>query len=101
MAYLSVGETNRRIADYLSRFSDAVASQDAAALTPLLAVTSAASSPVADALAAASSPDSALRLLAHYPQDLADILSPLLRSIHSLRLRRYADAYASFEKSAG
>ncbi|RWV92193.1 hypothetical protein GW17_00045456 [Ensete ventricosum] len=40
MAYLSMGEAHRRITDYLSRFSDAVSSQDAAALSPLLAVSS-------------------------------------------------------------
>lgn len=40
MAYLSMGEAHRRITDYLSRFCDAVSSQDAATLSALLAISS-------------------------------------------------------------
>lgn len=99
--YPSMGESHRRISDYLSRFSDAVSSQDASSLSSLLSFTS--NSPlilsIADALAA--SPDSATRLLSHHHlQHLSDILSPLLLSLHSYRLRRFADAYVSFDKSA-
>ncbi|KAG0482192.1 hypothetical protein HPP92_010276 [Vanilla planifolia] len=40
MAYVSMGEAHRRITDFLFRFSEAVSSQDGAALKPLLAVSS-------------------------------------------------------------
>lgn len=40
MAYVSMGEAHRRITDFLGRFSDAISSQDGAALKPLLAVSS-------------------------------------------------------------
>lgn len=40
MAYVSMGEAHRRITDFLSRFSDAISSQDGAALRSLLAVSS-------------------------------------------------------------
>lgn len=97
MAYMSMGEAHRRVADYVSRFSDAVSAQDPSSLPPLLSV----SSPSASL----SSLSQALTLLQDWSRlvnshPLAEVLHPLLRCLHSCRLSRFADAYASFEKSA-
>ncbi|CAL5064554.1 unnamed protein product [Urochloa decumbens] len=98
MAYLSMGEAHRRIGDYLSRVVNAISSSDGAALASLVAVSSApASTPLSDALAAF--PDFPRLAGDRYPH-LADFLVPLLRSIHSHSLQRFADAYSSFEKAA-
>ncbi|KAJ4747623.1 PCI domain-containing 2 [Rhynchospora pubera] len=99
-AYLSLAESQRRIAGYLHRFVDAIARQDGAALRPLLAVSSGASLlPLADALA--NFPDSS-RLVTQSDQiaQFAEILLPLLKSIQSHRLRCFAEAYSSYEKAA-
>ncbi|BAF24988.1 enhanced ethylene response protein 5 [Oryza sativa Japonica Group] len=97
-AYLSMGEAHRRIADYLSRVADSVSSSDGAALASLLAVSSAqAPAPLSDALSAF--PDFPRLAADRYPH-LSDLLPPLLRAIHSHSLRRFADAYSSFEKAA-
>lgn len=130
MAYLSMGEAHRRITDYLSRFSDAVSSQDAAVLSPLLAVSSNSASlqSLADALNVfqvlhhtlhscrpprfLSSSHSVHRFVIlaqdsnrlvgqlERSSQLAEILSPLLRCIQSYRLGRFADAYVVLEKAA-
>ncbi|CAL9127078.1 PAM [Musa troglodytarum] len=101
MAYLSMGEAHRRITDYLSRFSDAVSSQDAAVLSPLLAVSSNTTflQSLADALNVFQDSN---RLVAQMERSsqLAEILSPLLRCIQSYRLGRFADAYVALEKAA-
>lgn len=97
-AYLSMGEAHRRIGDYLARVSRAISSSDGTALASLLSISSApASTPLTDALAAFRDFP---RLAADRFPDLADLLVPLLRTIHSHSLQRYADAYASFEKAA-
>uniref|UniRef100_A0A0D9XDD0 PCI domain-containing protein n=1 Tax=Leersia perrieri TaxID=77586 RepID=A0A0D9XDD0_9ORYZ len=96
-AYLSMGEAHRRIGDYLSRVADSIASSDGAALASLLAVSSSAPAPLSDALSAL--PDFPRLAADRYP-DLSDLLPPLLRAIHSHSLRRFADAYSSFEKAA-
>ncbi|URE16342.1 PAM [Musa troglodytarum] len=130
MAYLSMGEAHRRITDYLSRFSDAVSSQDAAVLSPLLAVSSNTTflQSLADALnvfqvlhhtlhscrppcfLSSSHSDHRFVILAQdsnrlvaqmeRSSQLAEILSPLLRCIQSYRLGRFADAYVALEKAA-
>ncbi|CAL5078748.1 unnamed protein product [Urochloa decumbens] len=97
-AYLSMGEAHRRIGDYLSRVVSAISSSDGAALASLVAVSSAPGpTPLSDALAAF--PDFPRLAGDRYPH-LADLLVPLLRSIHSHSLHRFADAYSSFEKAA-
>ncbi|CAL5081310.1 unnamed protein product [Urochloa decumbens] len=97
-AYLSMGEAHRRIGDYLSRVVNAISSSDGAALASLVAVSSApGSTPLSDALA--TFPDFPRLAGDRYPH-LADFLVPLLRSIHSHSLQRFADAYSSFEKAA-
>jgi nuclear mRNA export protein PCID2/THP1 len=89
---------HRRIGDYLSRVADAISCSDGTALASLLAVSSPqASTPLTGPLAAF--PDFP-RLAADRFPNLADFLVPLLRTIHSHSLQRYADAYASFEKAA-
>ncbi|THU60096.1 hypothetical protein C4D60_Mb07t09030 [Musa balbisiana] len=101
MAYLSMGEAHRRITDYLSRFSDAVSSQDAAVLSPLLAVSSNSASlqSLADALNVFQDSNRLVGQMERSSQ-LAEILSPLLRCIQSYRLGRFADAYVALEKAA-
>ncbi|NP_001131834.1 Enhanced ethylene response protein 5-like [Zea mays] len=97
-AYLSMGEAQRRIGDYLSRVTNAISCSDAAALASLLSVSSApASTPLSDALAAI--PDFPRLAGDRYP-DLADLLVPLLRAIHFHSIQRFADAYSSFEKAS-
>jgi hypothetical protein len=97
-AYLSMGEAHRRIAYYLSRLDDAISQSDGADLASLLAISSApASTPLSDALAAF--PDFPHLASDRYPH-LSDFLPPLLRAIHSHSLRRFGDAYSSFEKAA-
>ncbi|WOL20240.1 enhanced ethylene response protein 5 [Canna indica] len=98
MAYLSMGEAHRRITDYLSRFSDAVSSQDASALSVLFGVSSNSAflQALADALRVLQDSD---RLVERYSQ-LAEILSPLLRCLQSYGLGRYTDAYVALEKAA-
>lgn len=100
MSYLSVGESHRRISDFLSRFASSISDQDAGSLSSLLSVSS--NSPfntgVADAVAVAS--DAVNRHLSNYDQELTEILGPLLKAIQCCRVGRYAEAYVSFEKSA-
>ncbi|KAJ4849139.1 Enhanced ethylene response protein 5 [Turnera subulata] len=98
MAYLSLGESHRRITDYLNRFSDAVCSQDGSALSNLLSFSS--NSPyllsLADALNVfhgAKQPDQ------KYAQ-FGEIIAPLFRSLQNYRLGNIADAYQAFEKAA-
>uniref|UniRef100_A0ACD5Y2S1 Uncharacterized protein n=1 Tax=Avena sativa TaxID=4498 RepID=A0ACD5Y2S1_AVESA len=96
--YLSMGEAHRRIADYLSRLDDAISQSDGGDLASLLAISSApASTPLPDALGAF--PDFPHLASDRYPH-LSDFLPPLLRAIHSHSLRRFGDAYSSFEKAA-
>ncbi|XP_078182355.1 proteasome family protein [Carex rostrata] len=99
-AFLSLAESQRRIAGYLNRFADAIARQDGATLRPLLAVSSAASLlPLADALSNFSDSSRLVSQSDHIAQ-FAEILLPLLRSIQSHRLGRFAEAYSSYEKAA-
>ncbi|KAG6496608.1 enhanced ethylene response protein 5-like [Zingiber officinale] len=101
MAYLSMGEAHRRITDYLSRFCDAVSSQDAATLSALLAISSnfASLQAPADALNVFQDSNQLVNQVERYAQ-FAEILSPLLRCLQSYRLGRYSDAYVAFEKAA-
>jgi nuclear mRNA export protein PCID2/THP1 len=99
-AYLSLAESQRRIAGYLNRFSDAIDRQDGATLRSLLAVSSAASLfPLADALSNFSD-SSRLVTQSNQIAQFAEILHPLLRSIQNHRLGRFAEAYSSYEKAA-
>ncbi|MQL71942.1 hypothetical protein Taro_004244 [Colocasia esculenta] len=96
-----MGDAHRKVGDYVRRFSDAVLSQEGSSLSPLLAVSSSSSSPpllsVADALAAAQDWG---RLLKQADAQLGEILSHLLRAIHSFRSGRFVEAYNAFERSA-
>lgn len=105
MAYLSMGEAHRRISSYLASFSDAIAAQDGGALKPLLAVSSSSSSSpcpllgVADALVAFHDWPRLVNQSERF-SNIGETLIPLLRSLQSYRLRRFADAYASYERAA-
>lgn len=98
-----MGDAQRRISDYLSRFSDAVSSQDAITLSALLSV-SAAASPgfmlsVADALGASQDWGRLVKQADRHAQ-IGEIAVHLLKSIHAFRISRFVDAYNAFEKSA-
>nr|DAD48970.1 TPA_asm: hypothetical protein HUJ06_018907 [Nelumbo nucifera] len=101
MAYLSMGEAHRRIADYLSRFSEAVLSQDGSSLKPLLSVSS--NSPIlfslADALNVFQDANRLIKQSDRYSQ-LAEILVPLFRCLQNYRIEHLVDAYTAFEKAA-
>ncbi|KAJ4832866.1 Enhanced ethylene response protein 5 [Turnera subulata] len=101
MAYLSMGESHRRITDYLNRFSDAVYSQDGAALSKLLSFSS--NSPyllsLADALNVFQDANRLLKQSEKYAQ-FGEITAPLFRSLQNYRLGNLADAYQAFEKAA-
>ncbi|KAG6662059.1 enhanced ethylene response protein 5 [Carya illinoinensis] len=101
MAYLSMGEAHRRIADYLNRFSDAVSSQDGASLSLLLSLSS--NSPsllsLADALNLFQDTSRVIKQSDKYSQ-YTEIFIHLFRSLQTYRLGNLADAYQAFEKSA-
>ncbi|GMH16541.1 hypothetical protein Nepgr_018382 [Nepenthes gracilis] len=101
MAYVSMGEAHRRITEYLERFSDAVLSQDGAALRQLLAVSfnSPALLSLADGLNVFQDANRLIKQSDKYVQH-SEILVPLLRSFQSYRLGHLVDAYTAFEKSA-
>ncbi|KAL8136511.1 hypothetical protein V2J09_002512 [Rumex salicifolius] len=101
MAYISMGEAHRRIADYISRFYDTVSSQDGASLSKLLNLSS--NSPyllsVADGLNVFQDFSRLIRQSEDYSQ-YAEILFPLLRSLQSYKVGHLIDAYNAFEKSS-
>ncbi|KAI0510711.1 hypothetical protein KFK09_011320 [Dendrobium nobile] len=102
MAYVSMGEAHRRIIDFLSRFSDAISSQDGAALRSLLAVSSNSSLllSLADALNIFQDWARLVKQADRNSQQLGEILVPHLRCIQSFRIGRFVEAYVAFEKSA-
>ncbi|GAB2268398.1 Enhanced ethylene response protein 5 [Dionaea muscipula] len=101
MAYVSMGEAHRRITDYLNRFSDAISTQNGAALRRLFAVSSYNSVllSLADALNVFQDANRLIKQSDKYAQ-YSEILVPLLRSLQSCRLSHSVDAYMAFEKCA-
>lgn len=101
MAYLSMGESHRRITEYLNRFSDAVSYQDGTSLKNLLAVSS--NSPfllaLADALNIFQDANKLIKQSDKYSQ-FGEILLPLLRSLQNYRLGNLVDSYHAYEKFA-
>ncbi|VFQ83015.1 unnamed protein product [Cuscuta campestris] len=99
-AYMSTGEAHRRITEYLSRFYDAVSSQDGRSLSSLFLISSNSSFilSLSDALIAFQDPNRVIRQseCSHY----ADMLLPLFRAFQSYKLNNLAETYQAFEKSA-
>nr|XP_010912927.1 enhanced ethylene response protein 5-like [Elaeis guineensis] len=99
--HLSMEEAHRRITEFLARFSDAVSSEDGAALKPLLAVSS--NSPylfsIADALDVFQDSSRLVNQMDKYSL-LGEILIPHFRCLQSFRIGRFVDAYIAFEKAA-
>ncbi|KAG0479634.1 hypothetical protein HPP92_010492 [Vanilla planifolia] len=102
MAYVSMGEAHRRITDFLFRFSEAVSSQDGAALKPLLAVSSnsALLLSLADALNVFQDWGRLVKQADRNSVQLGEILTPFLRCIQNYRMERFVETYVTFEKSA-
>ncbi|GAB2219672.1 hypothetical protein Droror1_Dr00007309 [Drosera rotundifolia] len=101
MAYVSMGEAHRRITDYLTRFSDAIAAQNAASLRRLLAVTSDSHLllSLADALNIVQDSNRLVKQNEKFGQ-YGEMLVPLLRALQCYRIRQLVDSYSAFEKFA-
>lgn len=95
MAYVSMGEAQRRITNYINRFSNAVNSLDGDSLKQFFAVSSHSPSllSLADALNVFQD---ANRLIKQF----GEIIVPLFRSLQSYRLGHLVESYQAFEKSA-
>ncbi|CAM8936213.1 unnamed protein product [Rhodiola kirilowii] len=101
MAYLSMGEAHRRVAEYLNRLSDAVSSQTVNSLKHLLAVSS--NSPFLSAFADALNllqDTSRLIKQADKSSQLGEIPVHLLRCFQNYRVGNLVDACNAFEKFA-
>nr|GEV75237.1 enhanced ethylene response protein 5 [Tanacetum cinerariifolium] len=100
-SYMSMGESQRSITDYLNRFSDVVSYQDSSSLKQLLSLSS--ESPnflaLADALNIYQDANRLIRQADKYSQ-YAEIVAPLFRAMQSYRVRHFAESYQAFEKSA-
>ncbi|KAK9142415.1 hypothetical protein Syun_011815 [Stephania yunnanensis] len=100
-ALMSMGESHRRITEYLHRFSDSVSTQDSSSLKQLFRVSS--NSPsllsLADALNVFQDVNRLIKQFDTY-SDLVEILVPLLRCLQSYRIGNLVDAYNAFERSA-
>uniref|UniRef100_A0A7N0TUH0 PCI domain-containing protein n=1 Tax=Kalanchoe fedtschenkoi TaxID=63787 RepID=A0A7N0TUH0_KALFE len=101
MAYLSMGEAHRRVAEYLHRLSDAVSSQDVNSLNHLFSVSS--NSPFllsfADALNLLQDTNRLVKL-ADKSSQLGEIPLHLLTCFQNYRLGNLVDSYHAFEKFA-
>ncbi|CAN0901352.1 Enhanced ethylene response protein 5 [Linum grandiflorum] len=101
MAYLSMGESHRRITDYLNRFSDAVSYQDGDSLGQLFSVSS--NSPsllsLADALNVFQDANRLIKQSDKFSQ-FGEVVAPFFRALQSYRTGNLVDAYQAFEKSA-
>ncbi|XP_073132363.1 enhanced ethylene response protein 5 [Henckelia pumila] len=100
-AYMSMGEANRRINEYLSRFSDAVSYQDGKSLSRLLSVSSDSASllSLADALNIFQDANRVIRQSEKHSQ-YTDILVPIFRALQSYRLRNLVESYTAFERAS-
>ncbi|KAI3965240.1 hypothetical protein MKW92_024201 [Papaver armeniacum] len=102
MAYLSIGESHRRINDYLNRFSDSISYEDGPSLKQLLSVSSNSSSllSLGDALNVFQDANRLIKQSDRFTQQVGEIIAPLLRCIQNYRSGNFVDAYSSLEKSA-
>ncbi|RZC81619.1 hypothetical protein C5167_044202 [Papaver somniferum] len=102
MAYLSIGESHRRISDYLNRFSDSISYEDGPSLKQLLSVSSNSSSllSLGDALNVFQDANRLIKQSDRFTQQVGEIIAPLLRCIQNYRSGNFVDAYSSLEKSA-
>ncbi|KAI3936719.1 hypothetical protein MKX01_034148 [Papaver californicum] len=102
MAYLSIGESHRRINDYLNRFSDSISYEDGSSLKQLLSVSSNSSSllSLGDALNVFQDANRLIKQSDRFTQQVGEIIAPLLRCIQNYRSGHFIDAYSSLEKSA-
>ncbi|KAI3852966.1 hypothetical protein MKW92_002642 [Papaver armeniacum] len=102
MAYLSIGESHRRINDYLNRFSDSISYEDGPSLKQLLSVSSNSSSllSLGDALNVFQDANRLIKQSDRFTQQVGEIIAPLLRCIQNYRSGSFVDAYGSLEKSA-
>lgn len=102
MAYMmSMGEANRRITEYLNRFSDAVSYQDASSLKRLLSLSSESPSllSLADALNLSQDANRVIRQADRYSQ-YVEIIVPIFRAFQNYKIGNLVDSYQAFEKSA-
>ncbi|KAI3915190.1 hypothetical protein MKX01_035449 [Papaver californicum] len=102
MAYLSIGESHRRINDYLNRFSDSISYEDGSSLKQLLSVSSNSSSllSLGDALNVYQDANRLIKQSDRFTQQVGEIIAPLLRCIQNYRSGHFVDAYSSLEKCA-
>ncbi|KAI3934292.1 hypothetical protein MKW98_009273 [Papaver atlanticum] len=102
MAYLSIGESHRRIDDYLNRFSDSISYEDGPSLKQLLSVSSNSSSllSLGDALNVFQDANRLIKQSDRFTQQVGEIIAPLLRCIQNYRSGQFVDAYSSLEKFA-
>ncbi|CAN1148071.1 Enhanced ethylene response protein 5 [Linum perenne] len=101
MAYLSMGESHRRITDYLNRFSDAVSYQDGVSLGRLFSVSSTSPSllSLADALNVFQDANKLIKQSDKFSQ-FVEVVAPLFRALQSYKIGNLVDAFQAFEKSA-
>lgn len=98
---MSMGEAHRRLSDYVNEFTEAIASQNGAALKPLLAISS--NSPhresVASAIQVFKDISRLVKQVDKYAQ-LGDMLQQHIRCMQSFQSKHYIDAYYALEKSS-
>nr|ABR16371.1 unknown [Picea sitchensis] len=99
--YMSMGEAHRRLSEYVNEFTEAIASQNGAALKPLLAISS--NSPhresVASAIQVFKDISRLVKQVDKYAQ-LGDMLQQHIRCMQSFQSKHYIDAYYALEKSS-
>ncbi|KAM7275973.1 hypothetical protein ACFE04_017839 [Oxalis oulophora] len=98
----SMGESHRRISEYLNYFSDAVLSQDGPTLSRLISLSSSSAAHLSLADALNSFQDSSTRLIKQSDKhsQFGEITLPLFRSLQNYRLNNLVEAYNAFEKAA-
>ncbi|CAI0628322.1 unnamed protein product [Linum tenue] len=101
MAYLSMGESHRRITDYLNRFADAINYQDGDSLARLFSISSDTPSllSLADALNVFQDANRLIKQSEKFSQ-YGEVVAPFFRSLQSYRLGNLVDAYGAFEKAS-
>ncbi|CAI0405798.1 unnamed protein product [Linum tenue] len=101
MAYLSMGESHRRITDYLNRFADAINYQDGDSLARLFSVSSDSPSllSLADALNVFQDANRLIKQSEKFSQ-FGEVVAPFFRSLQCYRLGNLVDAYGAFEKAS-
>lgn len=98
---MSMGEAHRRLSEYVNEFTEAIASQNGAALKPLLSISS--NSPhresVASAIQVFKDISRLVKQVDKYAQ-LGDMLQQHIRCMQSFQSKHYIDAYYALEKSS-